>query len=322
MTTLIRELDESLKLGLKGNRRWFRADVAHGIEVSEGEAFIDLKDGQTIIKGYSVITKGAALGHNMLVDDVTLNQVIEQGNKAKNGIKSRFDHPNASNTSMGTFIGRSKNFRREGNLVRADLHLSEAAKESPNGDLHSYVLALAKEDPQAFGASIVFRGEHECQKDEKGKERKDQPMLVRIDKLLASDVVDSPAANPNGLFSEEDSLAETLTSFLNRWAANDLVPLLNKRLAELRPMLLQAIRDRLGVTTPTTQTVHVRKSLVVETDMALRLTIWNDTKLRAVDTEDLAALAFDLSHQLKAEFVEKGAFLAYWRSLRMVSRRS
>ena len=321
MTTLIRELDESLKLGLKGNHRWFRAGVAHGIEVSEGEAFIDLKDEQTIIKGYSVITKGAALGHNMLVDDTTLAQVVEHGNKSKNGIKSRFDHPNASNTSLGTFIGRSKNFRREGNLVRADLYLSEAAKESPNGDLHSYVLALAKEDPQAFGASIVFRGEHECQKDEKGKERKDQPMLVRIDKLLAADVVDSPAANPNGLFSEENSLAETLTSFLNRWAENDLVPLFEKQLAELKPMLPLMIRDKLGVITPATPTVPVRRSLLVETDMALRSTIWDDTRIRAIDTEDLAEMAFDLSHHLKAEFSEKGAFLAYWRSLKMVSKR-
>jgi hypothetical protein len=56
--------------------------------------------------------------------------------------------------------------------------------------------------------------------------------------------------------------------------------------------------------------------------MALRSTIWNDTKLRAIDTEDLAEMAFDLSHHLRAEFTEKRAFLAYWRSLRMVSRRS
>jgi len=97
----------------------------------------------------------------MLVDDTTLAQVVEHGNKAKNGIKSRFDHPNASSTSMGTFIGRSKHFRHNGNLVRADLYLSEAAKESPNGDLHSYVVALAQEDPQAFGASIVFRGDEQ-----------------------------------------------------------------------------------------------------------------------------------------------------------------
>jgi hypothetical protein len=223
---------------------------------------------------------------------------------------------------MGTFIGRSKNFRREGNLVRADLYLSEAAKESPNGDLHSYVLALAKEDPLAFGASMVFRGEHAYQKDKDGKDDAKKPMLTRVDKLLACDVVDSPAANPNGLFSEEDSLAETLTSFLNRWAANDFVPLLNKHLAEMKSMLLQTIRDKMGVTTPAKAAAPAGKSLLVETDMALRSTKWDDSKLRAIDSEDLAEMMFDLSPNLKAEFPNKSAFLAYWRSVRIVLMRS
>jgi hypothetical protein len=227
MNELASVLDQALDLGLKGEERWFRADVSRGIELREGQPRIDRAAG--IIYGYSVITKGPALGHNMQVDDTTLGQIVELGNHATLGIKSRFDHPSASNTSMGTFIGRSKNFRSVGERVLADLHLSDAAKDAPQGDLHKYVIGLAEHDPQAFGASIVFEGKSEEQLNPDGTRKNDEqgnplPRLARVDTLLASDVVDDPAANPGGLFSHADSLAAKLTQFLNRWATHDLLP--------------------------------------------------------------------------------------------------
>lgn len=219
--------DMAAALGLAAEDRWFRGGLSRGIELREGKPAVDREQG--IIYGYSVITKGPALGHNMQVDDTTLDQVVSFGNKAKAGIKSRFDHPNASNTSMGTFLGRTKNFRKVGGQVLADLHLSESAKEAPQGDLHSYVLGLAEHDPAAFGASIVFSGKAEPQLNADGTEKRDEkgerlPRLARIEQLLASDVVDEPAANPNGLFDRGDSLASKVTAFLNRWAAHDLLP--------------------------------------------------------------------------------------------------
>lgn len=227
-------LDEALDLGLKGEQRWFRADVCRGIELREGKPQVDREAG--VIYGYAVITKGPARGHHMHIDDTTLTQVVDLGNRAKLGIKSRFDHPSASNTSMGTFLGRSKNFRRAGDRVLADLHLSESAKEAPQGDLYAYVLGLAERDPQAFGASIVFEGQSEYQLNPDGTRKKDEhgdplPPLARVETLLASDVVDEPAANPGGLFSAGDSLAAKVTAFLNRWAARELLPQLQASLA-------------------------------------------------------------------------------------------
>ena len=227
-------LDEALDLGLEAEGRWHRCRVARGIELREGQPPVDRESG--IIHGYTVLTKGPALGHGMEIDETTLAQVIQLGNNAKQGIKSRFDHPNASSTSMGTFLGRTKNFRRAGDRVLADLHLSESAKEAPQGDLYSYVLGLAERDPQAFGASIVFEGNAEDQLEDDGTKKKDAngtplPRLARVDVLLAADVVDEPAANPGGLFAAHDSLASRITAFLNRWAAHDLLPQLQARIA-------------------------------------------------------------------------------------------
>lgn len=221
-------LNDALKLGLGSS--WSRATVAKGVELKAGKPNVDRENG--IIYGYAVATKGPALGHNMDVDDKTLDQVVELGNKAKAGIKSRFDHPSASSTSMGTFLGRSRNFRRDGDLVRADLHLSESAKEAPQGDLYSYILSLAENDPAAFGASMVFSGKSEQLLENDGTPAKDKngnplPKLARVEKLYASDIVDDPAANPGGMFSH-DSLAEKVSAFLNRWAEHDLRPMFNQ----------------------------------------------------------------------------------------------
>lgn len=226
-------LDHDLDLGLNGEGRWQRTSVSRGIEVRDGQPPVDRAAG--IIYGYSVITHGPALGHDMQVDETTMKQVVELGNKSPHGIKSRFDHPNASNTSMGTFLGRTRNFRRSGDRVLGDLHLSDSAKEAPQGDLYTYVLGLAERDPQAFGASIVFEGKAEAQLNEDGTQKKDKqgvslPKLARVDSLLASDVVDDPAANA-GLFNQGDSLASKITAFLNRWATQDLLPTLQAFMA-------------------------------------------------------------------------------------------
>lgn len=227
LTGIAATLDRELELGLNGDARWFRADVSRGLEPQPGLASVDRAQG--IIRGYAVITKGPALGHNMQVDDKTLAQVVQLGNQSQHGIKSRFDHPNASNTSMGTFLGRTKNFRLAGDRVIGDLHLSESAKEAPQGDLYSYVLGLAERDPQAFGASIVFEGKSEVSLNPDGSpsltpQGKAAPSLARVEKLLASDIVDEPAANAGGLFSAGEGLASKITAFLNRWATHDLLP--------------------------------------------------------------------------------------------------
>lgn len=175
-----------------------------------------------IIYGFSVITKGEASGHGEYVDDVMLDQVVAGGEeKEPLGTKARFDHPQACARSMGLFVGRSHNFRRDGDHVRADLHVADVAAKSPDGDLRDYILNLADEDPDAFAASIVFKRDKSeipdrSQMGQDGMPPEDDPFWlphVRLAKLKQCDVVDQGAAN-EGIFGRPEYWAEQA----ERWA--------------------------------------------------------------------------------------------------------
>lgn len=165
-----------------------------------------------VIHGFSVITRGEALGHYLWIDQEFLSQVAAAGNARKAGLKSRFTHPGLSGDGMGKQIGRAKDFRLEGGQVYADLHLYEKA----NQEYVENVMDLAEEDPAAFGASIVF-GEDVGAMDRFLADHEDKDGVfhspdpdnaknlphARLADLLAVDAVDEPAANPDGLFSME-----------------------------------------------------------------------------------------------------------------------
>jgi len=176
-----------------------------------------------LISGVSVITRGEALGHHLWVDqdfvEATTNGINES--KAQSGgIKARFTHPGLSSDGLGTHLGRLKDARTVGDRSIADLHLLPSAHKTPDGDLADYVMNLAEEDPEAFGLSIVFEhdfGEekrHQAEHtDEDGRfispdeHNKNNFTHARMSRLRAGDVVDSPAANPQGLFQENQEPA-------------------------------------------------------------------------------------------------------------------
>lgn len=195
-----------------------------------------------VIRGYAVITKGEALGHAMWIDDETLFQVAELGNAALKGVKVRFTHPGLCADGLGTFLGRAKEFRVEGDIVRADLHFAPASvtSKSPNHttDPVDYILDLAAHDPSAFATSIVFChdlgaedrfvAEHT---DEDGKFYSPDPdntnnfFHARLAELRASDLVDEPAANPGGFFSDtEEMAAKAESAMLYAFGLNDNPP--------------------------------------------------------------------------------------------------
>ncbi len=163
-----------------------------------------------VIYGVSAMQAVEALGHGVMVDDVTLQQVADIGNAAKFGIKSRFTHPGMCEDGMGSMIGRVKNFRVMGDKVVGDLHLSESSQSSPRGDLWKYTLDLAEEDPSAFGMSVVVDQQLAWKLDDGSEVIGDRPEAItddtvlpflRVSKLHAVDVVDEPAANRDGLFA-------------------------------------------------------------------------------------------------------------------------
>ena len=200
-----------------------RGPIVRGLDsqLAEGQSRVDRKRG--IIYGVSVATVGEALGHGYELDGTTIDQIVSIGNAAPNGLKARFQHPNASGDATGKFLGRKRNFRREGNKAIADLHLSKSARRTPHGDLAGYVMDLAEDDPTAFGASIHIP--RDGMQTEKRLNADNTPMrdadgnellpLLRITKLRASDIVDEPAANPDGLFSEHRDHAAFVTQKLD-----------------------------------------------------------------------------------------------------------
>lgn len=165
-----------------------------------------------IVYGVSLAQSVEALGHDILLDETSIGQIVALGNAKRSGVKSRFTHPGLSSDGLGKFLGRIRDLRSENGKAIGDLHLSDLAFKSPDGNLGDYVLDAADEDPEAFGFSIVFDG-HGVWKLDDGSEMplgndgrpenalNDKP-IVRIEELAACDLVDEPAANRDGMFSK------------------------------------------------------------------------------------------------------------------------
>jgi hypothetical protein len=204
-------------------------EIVRGIKDGKSGVDRDYEDEGHLgaIYGIAVMTNGNVKDdRGWEIDDQTLEQIVSAGKEHANmGLKSRFGHPNMSMTALGTFVGRMKNFRKDGDIARADLYLSRTAYETPDGDLASYVMELAEKDPDAFGTSVVlgdFELEYRLEKNgtaKKDKDGKELPPILRVKSLMAVDVVDDPAAN-NGMFgkffNESVELSAKATEFMDR----------------------------------------------------------------------------------------------------------
>ena len=186
----------------------FRSDVCFS---NSGLDTIDEHTG--VIKGVTIARKGIEKGHGVYLDSQFISDVAKLGNDQPMGVKVRFGHPNMCSDALGTYLGRFKNFRIVEDKVFADLHMDEVAKQSPKGDLYSYVFGMARNNSDMFGNSIVFRsGESRFEEEIGENEEIVTKEYVSIVSLNASDLVDTPAATES-LFSE-DLTAAKATAFL------------------------------------------------------------------------------------------------------------
>jgi len=201
---------------------YFRGPIARGI----AKGAVDPNGGSDnagIIRGLAIVTRGEASGHGYWLDEEFLGQVTTAIEEARFGIKARFTHPGLSGDGLGKFLGRVRDARVDGDVVRGDLHFSKTAHDTPDGDLAAYVMDLAENDPHAFGTSIVFRPDEDAEKEHARQHRKDGSpdpdnkenlRHARLKTLRAIDAVDSPAANPDGLFSRKQEIAEDADALL------------------------------------------------------------------------------------------------------------
>jgi len=137
----------------------------------------------------------------------TLQHALSLAQQSRSGVKARFTHPNMSSDGMGSYLGRWANWRIEGETLRADLHIADAAFTSPQGDLGNYVMDLAEADPRAFGVSLAPRNDTaNLQQWERSDKRPGDRWPIRMTALRAADVVDEPAATRGGFFSLDADL--------------------------------------------------------------------------------------------------------------------
>jgi hypothetical protein len=220
-------LQNEIENGQISQKYWFRANNVEKLTNSE----VDSTNGA--IYKVSVCTVGEALGHGVWLDQSFIEDIIRFGNQSKVGIKARFGHPQMSGEALGTYIGRFHNFRVKENKAIADLYLDEAAKKSPNGDLYGYILEMAAKNPDMFGASIVFsvkrnyiynsEGQKEkVVRDEWGEILNDDykagdKVYVEMAAFYGADLVDEPAANPDGLFSSTKLHADKFAVIASEW---------------------------------------------------------------------------------------------------------
>lgn len=135
-----------------------------------------------IIEGVSIISVGEAKGHGLFVDDITLQEVKACAESYAGGVKVNLDH----GAGIRDIVGFCDNFRIIGGKLVADLNLLETAEK------RAYVLEIASRMPDTFGISIAFSGP---------VREKDGRSFASCTELYSADLVQTPAANPTGLFS-------------------------------------------------------------------------------------------------------------------------
>ena len=137
-----------------------------------------------IIEGVSVISVGEAKGHGLFVDRTTLQEVKSCAESYAGGVKVNLDH----GAGIRDIVGFCDNFRIIGDKLVADLNLLQ------NAERRDYVLEIAEKLPDTFGISIAFSGP---------VREIDGKRFASCAELYSADLVQTPAANPTGLFSFE-----------------------------------------------------------------------------------------------------------------------
>jgi hypothetical protein len=165
--------------------------------------------------GYVVAQKGVFKDERGEFDDDALTAIVSLMKANKGGTKSHFAHPTLSDDGLGKYLGRAKNPRLDGDMIRADLYFNETAFNTPNGDLAGYILDLAESDSNAMSSSLVLEVAEEYRMTDEGKPIRDKdgylkPPIWRPLKIWGSDIVDTGAA-VDGLLSH-DGLPDELAA--------------------------------------------------------------------------------------------------------------
>ena len=165
------------------------------------DSSIGVDQANRVINGFVVAQTGDFKDKRGSFDESSLDRIVELGNQSTGGLRSRLSHPNESDDGVTKHLGRVRNFRRDGDKVRADLHVSDVAMQEPVGGgkpLGQYVMQLASEDPGALSSSLVLRKKTLARKDDDGNRLPDKWTPTE---LMASDIVSDGDAVHGDLLS-------------------------------------------------------------------------------------------------------------------------
>ena len=128
----------------------------------------------------SILTVGEAKGHDLLIDQTSLEQALAVAQTMKR-IKVTMGH----GAQVDGILGYIDSFVIKGDRLMGDLTLFSTTQAQ-------FVQQLAKELPEGFGLSLTFSGVPA----EVGAYR-----YARVSEIYDISVVSTPAANPAGMFS-------------------------------------------------------------------------------------------------------------------------
>jgi hypothetical protein len=132
------------------------------------------------LSNVSILTVGEAKGHNLLIDQTSLEQALAVALSMKR-IKVTMGH----GAEVSGILGYIDGFKIEGDRLMGDLTLF-------NTNEAQFVQHLANVLPEGFGLSLTFSGVPEQVAGDR---------FARVDEIFDISVVSTPAANSAGLFS-------------------------------------------------------------------------------------------------------------------------
>ena len=132
------------------------------------------------LKNVSILTIGEARGHNLLIDEKSLEQALAVAQCMKR-IKVTMGH----GAPVTGILGYIDGFRIEGERLMGDLTLF-------NTNEAQFVQHLAQVLPEGFGMSLTFSGVPESVSGNR---------FARVTEIYDCSIVSEPAANPAGMFS-------------------------------------------------------------------------------------------------------------------------
>ena len=110
------------------------------------------------------------------------------------------------NNSLGSYIGRYKNFKVEDEKLFGDLYLDEIAKdtnvEGRGITMYDYIIRMAQSNSEMFGNSIVILANYVVEEYEEDGEKKEADGHELIE-WISSDLVDDPAATDSLFHSKK-----------------------------------------------------------------------------------------------------------------------